>query len=284
MTPKPDAYRDAAALMQHGCIYEIKDGIGVFRAKSLADAKGVLHGFTARVGGVSEPPFDSLNLRLGKVDSDGNVRENFRRLCAREGIAQESLTIVSFEHGNTVLRVTDADAGRGYCREPLPACDGIATNDPAVTLVTDHADCGCIFLYDPVNKAVGLAHAGWKGTLGRIGTNLVTLMAREFASDPAQLIAATGPCICQKCYEVDEELALRFAQEFKTEACAYPGRPGKAQLSLEAAAAIQLMDAGVTAGRITLMEKCTFENPQTLFSHRRDRNGTGDMAGFIKIA
>lgn len=277
-------YRDAAALMQHGCIYEVKYGLGVFRAKSLMEAEGVLHGFTARVGGVSPPPFDSLNLRLGRDDPEENVRENFRRLCAREGIEEKSLTIVSFEHGNTVLRVNASDAGRGYCYEPLPACDGIATNDPAVTLVTDHADCGCIFVYDPEKKAVGLAHAGWKGTLGRIGGNLVALMAREFGSDPARLIAATGPCICQKCYEVDEELALRFAAEFKTDACAYPGRSGKAQLSLEAAAAIQLMDAGVLPEHITLMEKCTYENPETLFSHRRDRNGTGDMAGFIKIA
>lgn len=276
-------FRDAAALMQHGCIYEEKDGIGVFRAKSLTAFPGIRHGFTARKGGVSAPPFDSLNLRLGRSDNEANVRENFRRLCAREDLDENSLTIVSFEHGNTVLRVDARHAGSGYNRPYLPTCDGIVTNDPAVTLVTDHADCGCIFLYDPEHRAVGLAHAGWKGTLGRIGGNLVRLMQKEFASAPRALVASTGPCICQKCYEVDEVLALRFAEEFETDECSYPDGPGKARLSLETAAAIQLLDAGILPENITLMEMCTYENPKTLFSHRRDKNGTGDMAGFIKI-
>ncbi len=280
-TPRYD--RHTAALMQHGCIYEETNGIGIYRAPALANAPGVQHGFTARKGGVSKAPFDSLNLRLGKEDPEENVRENFHRLAMREGIDEGSFTIVSFEHGNTVLRVDAADRGRGFNRAPLAPCDGIVTDDPTLTLVTDHADCGCVFLYDPQSHAVGLAHAGWKGTLGRIGGNLVGLMVRAFGSDPARLIAATGPCICQKCYEVDEELAKRFAAEFATDACAYPGKPGKAQLSLEAAAAIQLLDAGVMPNNITLMETCTYENPQTLFSHRRDKNGTGDMAGFIRI-
>lgn len=278
------SYPDAAALMQHGCVYDEKNEIGVFRAKSISDAGGVIHGFTARTGGVSLPPFDTLNLRLGKNDPEENVRENFRRLCGREGITENSLVIVSFEHGNTVLRVDAKSAGSGYYKAPLPACDGLVTDDPAVTLVTDHADCGCIFVYDPVKRAVGIAHAGWKGTLGRIGGNVVALMVREFGCKTADLIASTGPCICQACYEVDEELAARFAAEFGTDECTTPGKQGKAQLSLETAAAIQLMEAGVPARNITLMEKCTFENPYVFFSHRRDKNGTGDMAGFIKIS
>ncbi len=278
-----DIYLNAAALMQHGCIYEEREGIGIFRAQSLLNIPFIQHGFTARKGGVSEPPFDSLNLRLGREDCEEHVRENFRRLCRREGISEESLTIVSFEHGSTVLRVGAKDAGRGYCRKPLPACDGIVTNSPGVTLVTDHADCGCIFACDPLNRAIGLAHAGWKGTLGRIGEKLVRLMAQSFGSDPAALIMSTGPCICGHCYEVDEALAKRFEKEFATDACAYPGKPGKAQLSLETAVAIQLLDAGVLAQNITMMECCTYENPETLFSHRRDRGRTGDMAGFMKI-
>lgn len=277
-------YSNTAALMQHGCIYDERNGIGVFRAKSLLEAGGVIHGFTARVGGVSKSPFNSLNLRLGKDDPEENVRENFRRLCVREGIDEKSLTIVSFEHGSTVLRVDARHAGSGYHIAPLPACDGIVTNDPLVTLVTDHADCGCIFVYDPRNKAAGLAHAGWKGTLGRIGGNVVRLMTREFGCSPADMLVSTGPCICDRCYEVDEELARRFAVEFCTDECAYPGKTGKAQLSLETATAIQLMDVGIPPQNITLMEKCTYEDPQRLFSHRRDRNGTGDMAGFIKIS
>lgn len=268
--------------MQHGYEYAEQNGIGVFCAPSLAAMPGLLHGFTARKGGVSAPPYDTLNLAFGKIDSDENVQRNFEIFCNAIGIKKESLCIINFEHGTNVAVVSRADCGRGILREPLPYCDGLVTNDPAVTLISCHADCGAFFLYDPVRRAVGIAHAGWKGTLGRIGKNLVEAMAREYGSKPADLIAANGPCICRDCYEVDEGLAAQFEAEFGM-ACSVPGQPGKQQLDLELPAAVQLLDAGVRAENITLMHCCTFEMPDLLFSHRRRRGPTGDMAGFIKL-
>ncbi len=277
-------FLQAAALMKHGCVYEQRMGVGFFRAEALQNAGGTEHGFTARTGGVSAPPQDTLHLNIKKYRGDiGLVKENFRRFCTAANVEYASMAVINYEHGNAVVRLELCDRGRGFDREPLPPCDGLITNEPGVTLITNHADCGAFFLYDPVKRAVGAAHAGWKGTLGRIGGNLVEAMQREYGSNPMDILASTGPCICIDCYEVDSALASRFDGEFGPGVCTAPGRPGHAQLSIETAAAVQLLEAGIPPENITLMEKCTFEDPERLFSHRRDRNGTGDMAGYIKL-
>ena len=278
-------YETLSARMRHGYEYSEKGGVGFFRAASLAAMPGITHGFTARKGGVSAPPYDTLNLAFGKtepLDPPENVRRNFEIFCAAAELPYDSLCIINFEHGTNVVAVSGADCGRGFAREPLPPCDGLVTNDPNVTLITSHADCGAFFLYDPVHHAVGAGHAGWKGMLGRIGRNLIETMRREYGSAPEDLIASNGPCICQNCYEVDEALAAQFEAEFGLN-CSVPGKPGKRQLDLEIPAAVQLLEAGVRPENITLMHACTFEMPDLLFSHRRARGKTGDMAGFIKL-
>ena len=278
-------YEALSLRMRHGYEYGETKGVGFFRAASLEGMSGLIHGFTARKGGVSAPPFDTLNLAFGKtepMDAPKNVQRNFEIFCAAAGVPYHSLCIINFEHGTNVVAVSGVDCGRGIVRGPLAPCDGLVTNDPAVTLITSHADCGAFFLYDPVHRAVGAGHAGWKGMLGRIGRNLVEAMRREYGSNPADLIASNGPCICRNCYEVDEALAAQFEAEFGVP-CSIAGRPGKRQLDLEIPAAVQLLEAGVRPENITLMHACTFEMPELLFSHRRVRGKTGDIAGFIKL-
>lgn len=279
-------YLSAYAKMRHGCIYEENRDIGFFRAEQLKRMDGVEHGFTARQGGVSPKPYDSLHLNFQKPHDLALVRENFSRFADAAGIEYSSMAMVSYEHGTNVIKLDADDAGRGFDKAPLDKCDGIVTDSPAVTLITNHADCGAFFIYDPVKKAVGLAHSGWKGTLGRIGANVVRLMQRCYGSDPKDMIASTGPAICKNCYEVDAPLAARFDAEFGAGVCTSPGREGHAWLDLEAAQAIQLIEAGLKCENITLMEKCTFEDEEHLFSHRRDTaklGGTGDMAAYIRL-
>ena len=278
-------YDACFARMKHGHGFSDNKGVGFYYAPALAEMPGVKHGFTARYGGVSKYPFDTLNLSFGRTepkDDDQNVRRNFEIFCSAADLSYESLCIINFEHGANVVPVTAEDCGRGFGREPLPGCDGLITNDPRVTLISSHADCGAFFLYDPVKRAVGIAHAGWKGTLLRIGRNLVEAMQREYGTDPKDLIASNGPVICKDCYEVDLELGQQFQKEFE-HPCGVPGKIGKHQLDMETAAAIQLLEAGVLPEHITLMHECTYENPERLFSHRRNRGKTGDMAGFIKL-
>lgn len=274
-----------AALIKHGFIYKrTNKGTGLYCAEALDKAGGVSHGFSTREGGITvDPPKASLNLSWTRCGSPEEVIANFKIFAEGAGIDYDDMAVVNHEHGANVLRIAHEHRGCGFYKDPLPPCDGIITDDPTVTLVTSHADCGAYFFYDPVHRAIGMAHAGWKGTLLRIGAEMARRMAEEFDTDPSDIIAATGPCICRDCFEVDADLGEKFQSEFGYPGISRPGRPGKAYVDLELAAAVQFVEAGIRPESITLMNACTYENRQHFFSHRRDKGITGSMAAYIKL-
>lgn len=274
-----------AALIKHGFIYKrTNKGTGLYCAEALDKAGGVSHGFSTREGGITvDPPKASLNLSWTRCGSPEEVIANFKIFAEGAGIDYDDMAVVNHEHGANVLRLAHEHRGRGFYKDPLPPCDGIITDDPTVTLVTSHADCGAYFFYDPVHRAIGMAHAGWKGTLLRIGAEMARRMAEEFDTDPSDIIAATGPCICRDCFEVDADLGEKIQSEFGYPGISRPGRQGKAYVDLELAAAVQFVEAGIRPESITLMNACTYENRQHFFSHRRDKGITGSMAAYIKL-
>ena len=274
-----------AALIKHGFIYKrTNKGTWLYCAEALDKAGGVSHGFSTREGGITvDPPKASLNLSWTRCGSPEEVIANFKIFAEGAGIDYDDMAVVNHEHGANVLRIAHEHRGRGFYKDPLPPCDGIITDDPTVTLVTSHADCGAYFFYDPVHRAIGMAHAGWKGTLLRIGAEMARRMAEEFDTDPSDIIAATGPCICRDCFEVDADLGEKFQSEFGYPGISRPGRQGKAYVDLELAAAVQFVEAGIRPESITLMNACTYENRQHFFSHRRDKGITGSMAAYIKL-
>ena len=274
-----------AALIKHGFIYKrTNKGTGLYCAEALDKAGGVSHGFSTREGGITaDPPKASLNLSWTRCGSPEEVIANFKIFAEGAGIDYDDMAVVNHEHGANVLRIAHEHRGRGFYKDPLPPCDGIITDDPTVTLVTSHADCGAYFFYDPVHRAIGMAHAGWKGTLLRIGAEMARRMAEEFDTDPSDIIAATGPCICRDCFEVDADLGEKFQSEFGYPGISRPGRQGKAYVYLELAAAVQFVEAGIRPESITLMNACTYENRRHFFSHRRDKGITGSMAAYIKL-
>lgn len=274
-----------AALIKHGFIYKrTNKGTGLYCAEALDKAGGVSHGFSTREGGITvDPPKASLNLSWTRCGSPEEVIANFKIFAEGAGIDYDDMAVVNHEHGANVLRIAHEHRGRGFYKDPLPPCDGIITDDPTVTLVTSHADCGAYFFYDPVHRAIGMAHAGWKGTLLRIGAEMARRMAEEFDTDPSDIIAATGPCICRDCFEVDADLGEKFQSEFGYPGISRPGRQGKAYVDLELAAAVQFVEAGIRPESITMMNACTYENRQHFFSHRRDKGITGSMAAYIKL-
>lgn len=274
-----------AALIKHGFIYKrTNKGTGLYCAEALDKAGGVSHGFSTREGGITvDPPKASLNLSWTRCGSPEEVIANFKIFAEGAGIDYDDMAVVNHEHGANVLRIAHEHRGRGFYKDPLPPCDGIITDDPTITLVTSHADCGAYFFYDPVHRAIGMAHAGWKGTLLRIGAEMARRMAEEFDTDPSDIIAATGPCICRDCFEVDADLGEKFQSEFGYPGISRPGRQGKAYVDLELAAAVQFVEAGIRPESITLMNACTYENRQHFFSHRRDKGITGSMAAYIKL-
>ena len=274
-----------AALIKHGFIYKrTNKGTGLYCAEALDKAGGVSHGFSTREGGITvDPPKASLNRSWTRCGSPEEVIANFKIFAEGAGIDYDDMAVVNHEHGANVLRIAHEHRGRGFYKDPLPPCDGIITDDPTVTLVTSHADCGAYFFYDPVHRAIGMAHAGWKGTLLRIGAEMARRMAEEFDTDPSDIIAATGPCICRDCFEVDADLGEKFQSEFGYPGISRPGRQGKAYVDLELAAAVQFVEAGIRPESITLMNACTYENRRHFFSHRRDKGITGSMAAYIKL-
>lgn len=268
--------------IRYGAKFRFVNGVGIYVSPEIAKLEGFDHGFSARGGGVSEGFFASLNLSFTRPESRENVMENYRRFCRAAGIPFETMVMDNYEHGTTVLCVDRNDAGKGYLSAPLPGCDGLVTNDPAITLVTGHADCMAFYFVDPVRRCIGLAHAGWRGALGRIGANVVDMLQKKFGSDPKDIVACIGPSICADCFEVGQNVAEAFRTGFPGVSCVLENLGDRPHVDLWMVAARQFMDAGVLPEHISAFGVCTMETPR-LYSHRRDRGNTGGMAAYLRI-
>ena len=175
---------------------------------------GVRHGFSTRTGGVSPAPWDSLNLGIGRGDDMDRVRENYRRFCAVLGTDEHRAVLSKQVHEDNVRHVTAEDCGKGLFRErDYTSVDAMITDTPDIPLVVFSADCGIILLYDPVRRAVGAAHAGWRGAAAGIVYKTVRRMQETFGTDPRDLRAAIGAAIGSCCFETDADVprALRDA-------------------------------------------------------------------------
>lgn len=270
------------ARLNRGAKFRFVNGTGIYTLPALERIPGIDHGFTARSGGVSEGFFSSLNLSFTRPENRDNVMENYRIFCRAAGIPFESMVMDNYEHGTTVLKVDRQDAGKGYLLDALPACDGLVTNDPAITLITGHADCMAFYCVDPVRRCIGLAHAGWRGALGRIGAQLVAMMTEHYGTNPADVYAGVGPSICPDCFEVGHNVAEEFAQAFPEIPCVISREGQRPHVDLWMVAFRQFWEAGVPAEQFSLFDVCTMTTPR-LYSHRRDKGNTGGMAAYLRI-
>ena len=270
------------AHLKRGAKLRFVSGVGIYSLPALERLSGFDHGFSARGGGVSEGYFSSLNLSFTRPENRDNVMENYRIFCRATKIPFETMVMDNYEHGTTVLRVDRHDAGKGYLTDVLPACDGLVTNDPTVTLITGHADCMAFYCIDPVKRCIGLAHAGWRGALGRIGAKLVETMTAEYGTDPADTFAGVGPSICPDCFEVGHNVATEFAQEFPDIPCVMPQGEQRPHVDLWMIAFRQFQEAGIPAEHFSLSNICTMTTAR-LYSHRRDKGNTGGMAAYLRI-
>lgn len=270
------------AQIRRGAKFRFVNGVGLYTQPSIERQSGFDHGFTARSGGVSEGYFSSLNLSFTRPENRENVMENYRIFCRAAEIPFDAMVMDNYEHGTTVLKVDRADAGKGYLTDPLPSCDGLVTNDPAVTLITGHADCMAFYFVDPIKRCIGLAHAGWRGALGKIGARVVAKMAQEYGSNPGDIIAGVGPSICPDCFEVGHNVAEEFGAAFPDLPCVLEQANARPHIDLWMVAVKQFVEAGVLAEHISLFDVCTMTTPR-LYSHRRDKGNTGGMAAYLRI-
>lgn len=268
--------------------YENADGsmLPTLQFPGLAKQDCARHCYTTRLGGVSTGHLASLNLSFTRGDDPANVRENFRRVAAAFGTTEDHFVLTHQVHQTKVATVTAEMAGAGVTEpERWDDVDGLITNVPGLILGTFVADCVPLLFVDPVHKAIGASHSGWRGTVGRMGAVTLQRMHEEYGTDPADVHVGIGPSICQDCYEVSDDVAIEFRKAFPghEEEILIDKHNGHQQLDLWEACRITLREAGVPADQIEVTDICTMENKEVLFSHRGAAGLRGNIGGFVML-
>ncbi|MCH3971936.1 MAG: peptidoglycan editing factor PgeF [Oscillospiraceae bacterium] len=262
-----------------------KDGVPFLQLPSFARQTWLHHAFATRRGGVSSGIYQSMNLGFGRGDRDENVLENYRRFCSAAGFAVEDLVATAQTHKTNILRVGQKERGMGILRpKPWHDIDGLITNEPHVALCVYGADCVPLLFADPVHRAIGVAHAGWRGTVAGMAGEAVAAMQRSFGTEPQDLLVGIGPSIGPCCFEVDEPVAKEFLNNprFSADTCVTKKGGGKWNIDLWEANAQVLRRAGVT--KIEKGMLCTRCHPDLLWSHRATAGKRGGMCGILSLA
>lgn len=242
------------------------------------------HAFTTKHGGVSKGIFKSMNMSF-EHDDKNDVTENYKIFCEAAGFVFEDLVASSQDHHTFVRVCTANEKGIGIYRDKdIQSVDALITNVPGLTLVTYYADCTPLFFVDSVKNAIGLAHAGWRGTVEKIGEEVIRKMAENYDTDPKDLICAIGPAISKCCYEVDKGCADNFyALGLDDSKFVFPKNDGKYMIDLLEANRQILVSCGVKEENITLSDLCTKCNSDLLWSHRATNGKRGTMSAFMRI-
>ena len=234
-------------------------------AEALSALPWLRHGFTLRDADAS----DGFNLSFTTSPDSAQVQANRSEVCVRLGFAPEALTLPAMPHSAAVLRVGPNERGRGGMDRltALPACDALITDTPGLLLGVTAADCLSVFLVDPVHRAIGLAHSGWRGTAGRIVPNTLHAMTLAFGTRPQECLAAIGPGISGAGYEVDAPVYTAFS-DTPGAGIFTPTRSGHWLLDLTAAVEYQLLACGVPADSLSVSPWRTDRDIALFYSHR----------------
>ncbi len=251
----------------------------------------IKHGFSTRIGGVSDGMFSTMNLGRGNgpvKDEKERVLENFRRISSSIGIDVNSIVLSKQVHKTNHRVVTVEDRGKGlFVPRDYDEVDGLVTDQPGITLVTQYADCVPLYFVDGKKKAIGLSHSGWRGTVAEIGRCTVEELHRQYGCEPKDIIAVIGPSICSECFEIGEDVAEEFEKAFPN---AYDlkilkqiGSSNKYLCDLWAANRQVLIKAGLLEENIHISGVCTCCNDDILFSHRKSAGRRGSLAAFLTL-
>ncbi len=247
---------------EHGVVYYISP---------MLEQAEIPHAFSTRLGGISPPPFDSLNLGnpsgCAVQDDDSSIQRNYELLQGAIGAAGRRRCWVHQVHGADVLDADDARFESGA------KADAVFSADPSKILAVRVADCVPILLADETSQKVAAVHAGWRGVIADVIGNTIHRMPSP------TLLAAIGPCIGVDAFEVGSEVIDEFRRTFGDAAPIRAGKNGKGHVDLREACRLQLLEAGVR--RIDVSDRCTFGHSDEFFSHRRDNGVTGRMAALI---
>jgi len=280
---KPENALKGAPMVQHCVVPDGAESELEYLTFPLLEKTGIVsHLFSTRLGGVSTGEFASLNLSFTRGDEEAGVLENYRRVAGVLGCEIGDITASHQTHTTNIRFIKENDRGKGVTKpRDYEDIDGLITNQPGIALATFYADCVPLYFVDPVHKAIGLAHSGWRGTAARMGACMVQRMQEAFGTRPEDLYAAIGPSICVDCYEVSEDVAECFTD---LPGVVRDGRcPGKYQLDLWEANRLILEQAGIPAAQIAVTDICTCCNSDYLFSHRATGGRRGNLGAFLML-
>lgn len=255
---------------------------GLYTLSALEQYPGLVHTISTR----SAPDGSDWNLSAKRgtpqdPPSIDTAHANRRKLAFELGISPNSMVGCQQVHGAKVALVGKDDGGRGMTAHSpaIQGVDALITATPGLHLLVLSADCPPVFLYDPVRPAIGLAHSGWKGTVGRIAGNVVAAMVDNFGSLPSDIVAAVGPGIGPCCYSIGpnviEAVDAAFPDRGSSEEAVFEERDGLTYFSLRQAIRRALLDSGVLSDHISVEEVCTAHNPHTFYSHRGEQGQCG---------
>jgi len=246
----------------------------------------VKHCFTTRQGGVSKGIYASLNTSPYKDEPMEVTNKNLDIICSAIGVDYRKLIMSKQVHGNNVLVVDEKFLKtKSSDEKPNVGYDALITNLPNIPLMTFYADCVPIFLLDPINKAIGLVHSGWRGTALHILEKTIEKMKRLYNTKSEELLAAIGPSIERDCFEVGEDTVEIFKKSFSChEHIIYKNSRGKYIIDLWAANRRMLIESGVPIDNITESQMCTKCNKELFFSHRRDKGKNGSMSAIMELS
>lgn len=238
-------------------------------------------GFTTRLGGVSVKPYDSMNMGLHVSDKKSSVIENRKLLANSIRIPLNNWVSGEQTHETNIVEVGHEDRGKGATdiTTSLQAIDGIITKETGMLNTAFFADCVPLYFFDPESEYIGIAHAGWKGTVNNIAQNMVNKLTSQGVKRE-NLLVAIGPSISQKHYEVDDFIINQLDAENQTSTVVKQGG-NRYLLDLKQLNVNNLLKAGVLRHHIAVTSYCTYANEDLFYSYRRDGKNTGRMLGFI---
>jgi YfiH family protein len=253
---------------------EVQGAIRLYTSK-LIDDSVFWHGFPERTGGVSTEERLSLNLGHRWGDDPANIQRNRELVAEHGGFRFEDLVVTKHVHGTKVWTLGEP--------QPEPSeFDGMVSKEPGKVLGAFAADCIPLVFADPIAGVCGAAHAGWRGTVGRVAVNVVSAMVKAGASAD-QIRVVLGPHIGPCCFEVGEEVVAEFRGAFpNAEGLVVPG-PKKDHISMRVASRVQLEEVGVLPEHIDDTPPCTKCHPDRFFSYRRDGQAGGVHMGYIGL-
>ena len=260
-------------------------GVAAITFPRLADAKVLKHAISTRIGGVSAKAYRSLNVSFKVGEEPVLVGENRELLSKSIGMNLNRAVSVDQVHSDKVLKLDSSNHPKDG--GSLGEADGLITNEANIPIMILVADCLPVLFYDSVHKAIGLAHAGWRGTVSHVAAKTLLAMGEAYGTQPGDVRAVLGPCIGSCCYEVGEDVKAEFEAVFPwTGEVLEQSSPRHWKLDLAGANARQLLEIGMKQENLISSQLCTVRNIDLFYSHRAEASElqpTGRVGAFMML-